>query len=103
MEAIEVAAMTKSDMDKGKKRGTVEATMAKIKYDRQIVAIAKVAQAATIYTDDMGIRSFATRAGMTVIGLADLPERPLPPQQDLPFEGGDGEEEAAGPEGEAPT
>ena len=89
LEAIEVAAMTKNDLDRGEKRGgaSPEATWAKIKYDRQIVAIARVAQATTIYTDDKDIRTFGARAGLTIIGLEDLPIKPPPPQQSLPFDG----------------
>ncbi|NWG53334.1 MAG: hypothetical protein HXY28_06400 [Hydrogenophilaceae bacterium] len=89
IEAMELAILTRADIDKGKKRGDDPgAIMAKIKYDRQIVAIAKVSQSTTIYTDDKGIRGFATRAGLAVVRLAELPERPLPPEQELPFEQG---------------
>jgi predicted nucleic acid-binding protein len=88
LEAIEVAAMTKADIDAGDKRGgaSKESTWAKIKYDRQIVAIAKVAQATIIYTDDGDIRAFAKKVGISTIRLEDLPLKPLPPQQDLPFD-----------------
>ena len=62
---------------KGRKRGDSNAPWAKIKYDRQIVAIAKVAGATTIYSDDSDIRAIAAEAKIAVKGLADLP---LPPQ-----------------------
>lgn len=90
LEAIEVAAMTKVDIDAGDKRGGASqaATWAKIKYDRQIVAIAKVAQAPVIYSDDKDIKTFAAKVGITTIRLEDLPLKPLPPQQDLPFHEG---------------
>ena len=72
--AIEVAAMTRSALDgTGKKRGKATGVWAKIKYDRQIVAIAKVAGATTIYSDDADIRSIASAEDIPVIGLADLP------------------------------
>ncbi|MBZ9976135.1 hypothetical protein [Mesorhizobium sp. BR-1-1-10] len=72
--AIEVAAMTRNGTDGGKrpaKRDEVS-TYAKLKYDRQIVAIALVTKASAIYSDDGGIRAIGTRAGIKVIGLADL-------------------------------
>ncbi len=51
-------------------------TKRKIKFDDQIIAIAKVAQATAIYSDDEGIRKRAPQE-ISVIGLADLP---LPPE-----------------------
>jgi len=50
--AIEVAAMSRGAMARGKKKENPDATWAKLKYDRQIVAIAKVAGATTIYSDE---------------------------------------------------
>jgi len=70
--AIEVAAMTRNAVDRPKKRDSAT-TYAKLKYDRQIVAIAKVLQATHIYSDDRDIRAIASRAHIPVIGLADLP------------------------------
>jgi predicted nucleic acid-binding protein len=76
--AIEVAAMTRNAIDSGKgKKGNSSATWAKIKYDRQIVAVAKVCGADTIYSDDGDITSIAAGVNIKVIGLVDLP---LPPQ-----------------------
>ena len=70
--AIEVAAMTRDALDSGKKRGGSATTWAKIKYDRQIVAIAKVCGATTIYSDDRDVRSLAKGTKISVVGLADL-------------------------------
>ena len=75
--AIEVAAMTRDAKAKGNKRGASAATWAKVKYDRQIVAIAKVNGATTIYSDDRDIKTLAKAAKINVVALADLP---LPPQ-----------------------
>src|SRR5579862_6460471 len=76
--AIEVAAMTRELLDsRQRKRGTSNSTWTKIKFDRQIVAIAKVHNVTTIYSDDNDIRQIASRAKIKVIGLADLP---LPPE-----------------------
>jgi hypothetical protein len=76
--AVEVAAMTRKALDSGRKRGQSAATWAKVKYDRQIVAIAKVCGAATIYSDDGDVRTLAKTVKIDVIGLADLP---LPPEK----------------------
>jgi predicted nucleic acid-binding protein len=76
--AIEVAAMSREALVKGKKRGASDATWAKVKYDRQIVAIAKVNGATTIYSDDGDIATLGKRAKINVISLAGLP---LPPQK----------------------
>ena len=76
--ALEVAAMSREALVKGKKRGSSDATWAKVKYDRQIVAIAKVHGATTIYSDDGDIAVLGKRAKIEVVGLADLP---LPPQK----------------------
>lgn len=48
-------------------------TYAKVKYDRQIVAIACTEGCKTLYTDDQNQRKFAEKQGMKVIGLADCP------------------------------
>jgi hypothetical protein len=88
--AIEVAAMTRATLDgpSKNKRGAVTAPWTKIKYDRQIVAIAKVARATTIYSDDQDIRGIAEAAAehIRVIGLADLPLPEETRQGELPFE-----------------
>jgi hypothetical protein len=71
--AVEVAAMTRNAISAGNKKGSSDATWAKLKFDRQIVAIARVCGATTIYSDDRHLRSMAIRAKIKVIGLADLP------------------------------
>jgi predicted nucleic acid-binding protein len=80
--AIEVAAMARAALGR-RKRGDSTATYAKLKYDRQIVAIAKVNGAATIYSDDGDVRAIAGEAGIQVKGLADLPLPPQNPQREL--------------------
>jgi hypothetical protein len=44
----------------------------KIKFDRQIVAISKVAGASKIYSEDEGLRRVAAREGLTALGVADI-------------------------------
>ena len=71
--AIEVAMMTRQAIDNGDKRGGVDCTWAKVKYDRQIIAIAKVHRATTIYSDDADIYIHANIAKIKVLRLEDLP------------------------------
>jgi hypothetical protein len=73
--AVEVAMMSQ-----GKKVG-VEGVYAKIKYDRQIAAIAKVVGASAIYSDDGNIRTYGTAFGIPVIPLSQLPLPPAPPEK----------------------
>ncbi len=60
------------------KRGGLSSTWQKIKVDRQIVAIAKVYEADTIYTTDSDVLSLAQESGLRAIYVGDLP---LPPSK----------------------
>ena len=84
--AIEVAMMTREALEAGNKKGDSASPWQKLKYDRQIVAIAKVAGVRTIYSDDADIRSIAPSSGIGVVSLADLPLPPVDPQPQLPLE-----------------
>jgi predicted nucleic acid-binding protein len=81
--AIEVATMTREALDEGDKRKGLEATWAKVKYDRQIVAIAKVHGATVIYSDDRDVAVLGAKAGLQVIGFSELPLPPEDPQVDM--------------------
>lgn len=83
--AIQHAAMTASAIHSGDKKEGSSESWAKVKFDRQIVAIAKVEGCSTIYSDDKGVRNFAQRNGMSVIQMAELPMPHTGPQSDLPF------------------
>ena len=74
--AIEVAALTRGALDAGSKKAGSVATWAKLKYDRQIVAVAKVTQSTHIYSDDSDISAIARKAGIPVVRLVEFP---LPP------------------------
>lgn len=74
--AIEVAAMLRDELKEGKKALKGDAVWAKVKYDRQIVAIAKVIGATTIYSDDRDIRAIAARANIPIVRVCDLPLSP---------------------------
>lgn len=84
--AVEVAAMTREALDSGDKRGGSDEPWAKIKYDWQIVAIAKTEGATIIYSDDRGIYNIGVRNKLTVIKTAQLPLPPECPQGELGFE-----------------
>lgn len=71
-----MAEITRAAITAGDKRSGASWPWVKVKFDRQIVAIAKVASANIIYTDDEGLRSFAEAQGLRVVRLAELP---LPP------------------------
>jgi hypothetical protein len=69
----------------GKKGANSKASWAKVKYDRQIVAIAKVAQATAIYSDDDDVKSIGKSVGIPVISFAELPLPPEAAQKELPL------------------
>jgi hypothetical protein len=73
LSAIEVAMLTRTALDSGNKRGGSSEVWSKVKYDRQIAAIAKVREATAIYTDDAGLRNVATALNIEVISVADMP------------------------------
>lgn len=82
--AVEVAMLTDTDLQANKKLSPDE-TKAKIKYDRQIIAIAKVHGVKTIYSDDGKLGKKAVANGITVVRTVDLPLPPEPPQAELPL------------------
>ncbi len=71
--AIELADIEKKAIDRGDKRDGVEGPWTKVRFDRQIVAIAVVAGADTIYTDDENLAKHARKRGINVVGIGALP------------------------------
>lgn len=71
-----------------------------VKVDRQIVAVAKICNAKTIYTTDADVMAHAAAVGLAAIHIADLPLPPDKPQRNLEFDDSD-EEENEGPESES--
>lgn len=71
--AIELAAVEVEDRLRGSKRGSSASPWAKLRFDRQIVAIAKTSGATRIYSDDEDVVKFATRLGIEVIRTWQLP------------------------------
>ena len=84
--AVEVAIMTHGALSAGDKKGGVNASWQKVKFDRQIVAIAKTVQSSVIYTDDRDIETIAKAVSIPTLGLADLELPPETAQGQLPFE-----------------
>lgn len=70
--AIELSLFTDAKLSRGDKKQGIAATWAKIKFDRQIVAIAKVLRATCIYSDDKGLQATARREDVSVFGIADI-------------------------------
>lgn len=62
-------------------------TWAKLKYDRQIVAIAKTNRVDLVYSTDNDIHKLCMEAGIKSMGIEDLP-MPPPQQMELPVEDG---------------
>jgi predicted nucleic acid-binding protein len=78
--AVEAAVRTYDARQRGQKKGgRPEASKAKIKFDRQIVAIAAVEGATVLYSDDEDVCAYAREARMEAYRLADLP---LPPEDE---------------------
>jgi predicted nucleic acid-binding protein len=86
--ALEVALAIRqivSLMGKKSKKKMVE-TWAKVKFDHQIVAIAKVNGCTNLYSDDEGIRNFAEQAKLKVVRLRELKIPAKDPQMNMEFE-----------------
>lgn len=86
--AIELAMLTGAALKAKKKNSPKQEPYQKIKFDRQIVAIAKVEGVTTIYSDDRGIVTLGAAEHIQVIGMASLPMPPVKAQRELPLEGG---------------
>lgn len=82
--AFECALSVGDAVRSGNKKGIQsEAPWQKVKFDHQIVAIAKVHGVTTIYSEDAGLRKFAESLGITAQSTDDLPENPESKQQKL--------------------
>lgn len=72
--AVELGIRTSRAIASGDKReGLADAPWTKVKFDRQIVAIAMMAQAVEIISDDPHILSIGKRWGIKVTSIEDLP------------------------------
>ena len=86
--AYELAEITKSDPNPDRRKSGELDSRQKVKFDRQIVAIAKVHRAQVLYTDDQRQSSFAKDAGLKVVHTWNLPLPPKFAQHDLEFPDG---------------
>jgi predicted nucleic acid-binding protein len=75
MAAVELAAIELSARRRGDKRFplTKAVPWQKVKFDRQIVAIAKLHKAHTFYSDDKDVREIAEDIGIKGVACWDLP------------------------------
>ena len=81
--AIELAEMTRKAHSSGDLRAGTDLTRAQLRFDRQILAIARVQNKKHIYTDDGNMGKVAKAEGFTVTATVELP---LPAgQPSLPF------------------
>ena len=79
--AIELGYFFHQAINEGDKKSGSKDTWQKVKFDNQIVAIAKTNGAKTIYTNDKGIRISAQKHNIEVITVWDLD--PPPPEQGM--------------------
>jgi predicted nucleic acid-binding protein len=77
--AIEVAAAHREAINAGDKKEGSGDSWQKVKFDRQIIAIAKVEGASKIYSNDLAFLKYCKRDNIEVITLEQLP---LPPEND---------------------
>ena len=84
--AIELADMEMKAIAGGDKRGGIDGPWTKVKFDRQIVAIALIVGADVIYTDDGPLSKFAFKHGIRTVGIGSLPIPMAASQMTLPYE-----------------
>lgn len=84
--AAECALLFDRDLNSGKTLDPTT-TKAKVKFDRQIVAIAKVQGAERIYTGDNGLAACANANGIDPVMTWEIPTVPVDGQISIAFEG----------------
>lgn len=70
--AVELAAITRAAIDAGDLRAGSDATRTKLKFDRQILAIARVQNQSVIYSDDGDIARHAKAFELKAISIREL-------------------------------
>jgi len=87
--ALEAALAIRDSLERGGLKidaSDASISRGKVKFDRQIVAIAKVEGAEAIYSDDEHIFTIGKAAGLRVHRTADLDLPPEDPQQSMDFD-----------------
>ena len=87
--AVELATMTREALREGDLRAGTQATRAKLKFDRQIIAIARTQSQTTIYSDDQDIATLAEPLGLEVTPAHALPVPPEDAQRRLELDRSD--------------
>ena len=87
--AVELAAMTRDAIAAGDLRAGTDATRAKLKFDRQIIAIARTQGQTTIYSDDKDIAKLGDPLQLEIIPVHALPRPPEDLQRKLHLERND--------------
>lgn len=83
MAAVEAAIATAKARQSGDKKGGADIPWHQVKFDRQIVAIAKVRGATILYSNDEHVRRLAEQEDMKVVRAWELPDPP--PEQTYMF------------------
>ncbi len=84
--AVELAVMTRDAIAAGDLRAGARTTRAKLKFDRQIIAITRVQGQKTIYSDDGDIAKLGTALGLKVVPIHALSRPPQSPKENLALE-----------------
>lgn len=74
--AIEIGMTFYSSRQSGDKRGGSRRSWQRVKFDRQIVSIAKTRNATTVYSNDDQVRKYAEESGMKGVAIWELDEPP---------------------------
>ncbi|MFZ1110613.1 MAG: type II toxin-antitoxin system VapC family toxin [Rhodomicrobium sp.] len=85
--AVETAEMIRQSLNAGDKKSGLKTGWHQIKFDRQIIAIARVEGVGRIYSNDPDFKKLVGPDGPQVLAFADLPSPPEEGQRSMNFEG----------------
>lgn len=84
--AVETAEMIREALDDGDKKSGLTTGWHQIKFDRQIIAIARVEGVSRIYSNDPDFKKLVGPNGPQVVAFSDLPNPPEEDQRRLDFD-----------------